>query len=70
MLREWGIDVTAISGRFTMSPLLIQEVHDHLQIPVFTIDEVMTGMHNHLFVETKEAAPKQNERSNTVLLTV
>lgn len=49
LLREWGIDVTAISGRFTMSPLLIKEVHDHIKIPVFTIDEVMTGSRNELF---------------------
>ena len=49
LLKEWGIEVTAISGRFTMSPLLIQEVHDHIKIPVFTIDEVMTGSKNALF---------------------
>lgn len=49
LLREWGIEVAAISGRFTMSPLLIQEVHDHIKIPVFTIDEVMTGYRNALF---------------------
>lgn len=49
LLREWGIEVAAISGIFTMSPLLVQEVHDHSKVPVFTIDEVMTGMHNHLF---------------------
>ena len=49
LLKEWGIDVTAVSGRFTMSPLLIQEVHDHIKIPVFTIDEVMTGSRNNLF---------------------
>jgi len=49
LLKEWGIEVTAISGRFTMSPLLIKEVHDHIKIPVFTIDEVMTGSKNGLF---------------------
>ncbi len=49
LLKEWGIDVTAISGTFTMSPLLVNEVRDHLNIPVFTIDEVMTGSHNALF---------------------
>jgi hypothetical protein len=49
LLKEWGIEVAAISGRFTMSPLLVNEVHDHIKVPVFTIDEVMTGMHNHLF---------------------
>jgi hypothetical protein len=49
LLKEWDIEVTAISGRFTMSPLLINEVHDHIRIPVFTIDEVMTGAKNELF---------------------
>lgn len=49
LLREWGIEVAAISGRFTMSPLLIEEVHSHSKIPVFTIDEVMTGSQNQLF---------------------
>jgi len=49
LLREWDIEVAAISGRFTMSPLLITEVHDHIKIPVFTIDEVMTGSQNQLF---------------------
>ena len=49
LLKEWGIDVAAISGRFTMSPLLIQEVNDNMEVPVFTIDEVMTGSRNDLF---------------------
>ncbi len=49
MLRGWGIEVAAISGRFTMSPLLVQEVQNHVKLPVFTIDEVMTGIHNYLF---------------------
>lgn len=49
ILKEWNIAVTALSGRFTMSPLLIQEVQQHIQIPVYTIDEVMTGSQNELF---------------------
>lgn len=53
LLREWGIEVSGISGRFTMSPLLIQEVEDHLRIPVFTIQEAMNRQVNHLFVEEK-----------------
>jgi hypothetical protein len=32
-----------LSGVFTMSPLLIQEVKDRTDIPVLTIDEIMTG---------------------------
>lgn len=57
LLKEWGIDVAAISGRFTMSPLLVSEVRDHLSIPVFTIDEVMTGMHNALFGARAASGP-------------
>ncbi len=49
LLGLWGIKVAAISGLFTKSPLLIQEVIDHAKIPVFTIDEVMTGLRNDLF---------------------
>lgn len=56
LLKEWGIQVSAVSGIFTMSPLLIQEVQSNLHVPVFTIDEIMTGNSNHLF-EAK--GPKQ-----------
>lgn len=49
LLKEWGVEVAAISGRFTMSPLLVKEVHDHMRIPVFTIEELMTGRHNGIF---------------------
>lgn len=49
LLKNWGIDVAAISGRFTMSPLLVDEVRQNLDIAVFTIDEVMTGKYNPLF---------------------
>lgn len=51
-LKEWGVQTTAISGRFTMSPLLIKEVQFELNIPVFTIDEVMSGSKNDLFNAT------------------
>jgi hypothetical protein len=49
LLREWGIHTTAISGRFTMSPLLIEEVQQVISTPIFKIDEVMTGELNALF---------------------
>ncbi len=51
LLNSWGIEVAAISGRFTMSPLLIQEVKDHLDIPVYTIYEVSNGDFNHIFAD-------------------
>ena len=50
ILNEWGIEVAGVSGFFTTSPLLIEEVKEHSKVPVFTIDEVMTGEINHLFV--------------------
>jgi hypothetical protein len=49
LLKEWGIDVSAVSGIFTMSPLLINEVEANLKVSVFTIDEIMTGNRNNLF---------------------
>lgn len=49
MLRNMGIQPAAISGRFTMSPLLIQEVHSCSGTPTLTIDELMTGNCNAIF---------------------
>ncbi len=53
LLQEWGIRVAGISGRFTMSPLLVKEVGNQLSIPVFTIEEAMNRKVNNLFVEEK-----------------
>lgn len=50
VLENYGIRPSVISGRFTMSPLLIQEVKQYLGLPVLTIDEIMTGEHNHFFM--------------------
>ena len=49
LLHEWGVEVTAIGGLLTASPLLIEEVNNHIQTPVFTMDELMTGRFNYLF---------------------
>jgi hypothetical protein len=56
LLRKWGIELTAISGRFTMSPLLIQEVQQHTDVPLYTIQDVMTGMYNYLFTNEMAVA--------------
>ena len=40
-LQELGHKPTMIAGRFTMSPLLIQEVEDRIDIPVMTLDKLM-----------------------------
>lgn len=68
LLKEWGISVSAVSGIFTMSPLLIQEVECNLRVPVFTIDEIMTGERNNLF-HAKGPTSKliANELDSTVL---
>ncbi len=42
-LSKLGVKPSVLSGVFTMSPLLIQEVEDRTNIPVLTIEELMTG---------------------------
>jgi hypothetical protein len=46
-----GIRPSLISGKFTMSPLLIEEVKARCEIPVATIEELMLGNYNYLFEE-------------------
>ena len=50
LLNGLGITPNAVSGKFTMSPLLIKEVQNHIDIPVVHIDELMMGTYNHLFL--------------------
>lgn len=49
VLRDMQIHPCMVSGRFTMSPLLIEEVRTRMSIPVHTIDEIMTGELNPIF---------------------
>jgi len=49
VLNKMNIQPCMISGRFTMSPLLIQEVTDRKDVPVHTIDQIMTGELNAIF---------------------
>jgi hypothetical protein len=49
VLAERNIFPCMVSGRFSMSPLLITEVREHMQIPVHTIDQMMTGELNAIF---------------------
>lgn len=51
MLAAIGIQPCMISGRFTMSPLLIREVIDQTNLPVHTIDEIMTGELNAILLQ-------------------
>lgn len=50
ILKKYGIHPCVISGRFTMSPLLISEVQEFLNLPVLTIEQIMTGEFNHYFL--------------------
>jgi hypothetical protein len=50
-LEDIKIRPAALSGVFTMSPLLIQEVKDRTSIPVLTIDELMTGKSVDYFIQ-------------------
>lgn len=50
VLNEIGIHPAVISGRFTMSQLLIREVQQHMDFPILTIDEIMTGQFNQYFI--------------------
>lgn len=49
LLNKNGISPSLISGKFTMSPLLIEEVKSRCEIPVVTIEELMSGNFNYLF---------------------
>lgn len=49
-LKQMNIVPSLISGRFTMSPLLISEVKNHLPLPTLTVEEIMTGEYNHLLI--------------------
>ena len=49
VLREMNIFPTALSGLFTASPLLIDEVRKTVDVPVLTIDQLMSGDFNRYF---------------------
>jgi hypothetical protein len=49
VLKELNIKPCMVSGRFTMSPLLITEVQERMNVPVHTIDKIMTGELNAIF---------------------
>jgi hypothetical protein len=55
ILNGIGIYPCMISGRFTMSPLLITEAREQIGLPVHTIEEIMTGSLNQIFLTKKES---------------
>ncbi len=56
VLNKIHITPAFISGRFTMSPLLIQEVQKHCGIPVLDMFQIMSGEHNHLLISHRMVA--------------
>ena len=42
-LQDMHINVTALSGLFTASPLLMREVNERVSLPVFTIEQLSEG---------------------------
>mgnify|MGYP002780585052 CR=1 FL=1 len=43
VLKKMGIQPLALSGLVTASPLLVTEAKEHINIPVFTIDQIAKG---------------------------
>lgn len=43
LLNRWGVNPTLLSGLLTASPLLIREVKENTNVPVFTIEELANG---------------------------
>lgn len=50
ILRRWGIYPRAVSGLFTTSPLLIKEVAENTNVPIFTINDLAFGRATSLFM--------------------
>lgn len=49
LLESFHIEPAVVCGRFTMSPLLIDEVKAKTSIPVLNIEELMSGAYIHFF---------------------
>ncbi|MDX1954554.1 MAG: hypothetical protein SFU20_03420 [Chitinophagaceae bacterium] len=43
VLKSWGIRPVFLSGLFTTSPLLVKEVNDNSELPVYSIDQLGNG---------------------------
>lgn len=53
LLGQIGVSPAVVCGRFTMSPLLIQEVQAKSSVPVLDIDQLANGEYVHLFNESR-----------------
>ena len=60
LLNKWGIHPTLLGGLFTASPLLIREVTENTNVPVFTIEELAYGNKPvELFMKSQAMASNQ-----------
>ena len=41
LLKEMGHEPLLVSGLFTASPLLVEEVREHCTVPVFTLEDFL-----------------------------
>lgn len=53
LLEQFGVTPAVICGKFTMSPLLIEEVKAKTALPTLDIDQLSNGEYVHLFSELK-----------------
>lgn len=51
LLADWNIRPFALSGLFTASSLLVEEVRPHVQIPILTLDDLLTNQAANLLAE-------------------
>lgn len=53
LMKTWGIEPRGISGLLTASPLLIREVEQETQIPVWTLEDLSSPAINQAFSEER-----------------
>jgi len=61
-LTNIGLPPVSVSGIFTMSPLLVEEVKAHTSVPVLTIDELMSGEFVGLFTKPRTVIGSAEDR--------
>ena len=67
LLSKMGMPPFALSGKFTMSPLLVREVKQLTNTPVLTLDELMSpGVENYLKGQPQNILATQEIRKNGV----
>jgi len=56
LLRGWGIEPVAISGRLSMSPLVVREASEGTGIPCLTATQLQSGLLNERLLKTASRA--------------